>query len=330
MNVLVISESKNIEGETSSHQAAFTYENAQMLKKEALWQNLSTVSVGEALESWLATLGKLTAKNYASGMRKLIALRLLSAETSLQAFALINHDHVLDRIKGLDGLSECSKQARAACYLSFTRFLSRRTQGIIPKATPSREGTTKTFFRVREKVDTNAMTRPQWTAFLDELNKINPRDCLIAKLSLQGGKRIGEVLSLTAEQIDYSKGEITFNQSKTRGSEKETVITYPYQVMNDLKRYINHRKGHVFVSSSGHPLHSNQLRITFEKAGVRADIPFKITPHVLRATTVTYLKKQGFTDSDIMKVTGHCSAEMVYAYDKSERAENASKKTCLV
>jgi integrase len=179
-------------------------------------------------------------------------------------------------------------------------------------------------------VYTEAMTRPQWTAFLEELKKINERDCLAAKLVLQGGKRIGEVLSLKSQQIDYQKGEVTFVQSKTRCSSKETIITYPAQIMAELKKYIGKRTGIVFVSKCGHPLHSNQLRISFEKAGFRAGIPFKITPHVLRASTVTYLKQQGFVDSDIMKVTGHASAEMIYAYDKSERAENASKRVCLI
>jgi integrase len=61
-----------------------------------------------------------------------------------------------------------------------------------------------------------------------------------------------------------------------------------------------------------------------------AGIPFKITPHVLRASTVTYLKQQGFQDSDIMRVTGHASSEMVYAFDKSTRADNASKKVNLI
>ncbi len=109
---------------------------------------------------------------------------------SLQLFALINHDSIIDQIKVLPELSECSKQARAACYISLTRFLSRRTQGVIPKATPSREGVSKTFYRVRDKVATEAMTRAQWSDFLEELHKINPRDCLIAKIILQGGKRL--------------------------------------------------------------------------------------------------------------------------------------------
>ena len=73
-----------------------------------------------------------------------------------------------------------------------------------------------------------------------------------------------------------------------------------------------------------------QLAVTFEKAGKIANIPFKVTPHVLRASTVTYLKQQGFSDSDIQKVTGHASSQMVNAYDKSSRADNASKKVTLI
>jgi integrase len=52
------------------------------------------------------------------------------------------------------------------------------------------------------------------------LEKINPRDALIGKVALQGGKRIREVLNLRTEQIDWNKREITFAQSKTRGVSK--------------------------------------------------------------------------------------------------------------
>lgn len=68
----------------------------------------------------------------------------------------------------------------------------------------------------------------------------------------------------------------------------------------------------------------------FDIAGKMAGIPFKVTPHVLRASTVTYLKQQGFVDSDIMRVTGHANSELIYAYDKNDRANNASKKVALV
>jgi integrase len=175
-----------------------------------------------------------------------------------------------------------------------------------------------------------AMNLAQWTAFFSALANINARDCLLAKITLQGGKRIREVLSLTTDQIDWKRREITFSQSKTRGVRKETVITYPDSIMKALKEYIGHREGYVFISSRGNPVILNQVANTFAKAGRNAGIPFKVTPHVLRASAVTYLKQQGFRDSDIQKVTGHASSEQVNAYDKTDLSENASKKVNLI
>lgn len=309
---------------------SYTFSEAQAFKAESVWHNLATIEVKQAIDAWLETLVALTAKNYSSGMKKLAFLQLIDLNATLQSFALTNHEAVIDQIKGLSNLSECSKQARAACYISFTRFLNRRTQGIISKAVPSREGTSKTFYRVREKVATQAMNRTEWQAFLQELYKLNRRDCLIAKIILQGGKRLGEALSLDTTQIAYAEGEITFHQSKTKGYEKETIITYPQAVLSELRTYIGERHGKVFITATGKPVMANQLALTFAKAGVRAGIPFKVTPHVLRASMVTYLKNAGFADGEIMKVTGHASAEMVYAYDKSARAQNATKHINLV
>jgi len=73
-----------------------------------------------------------------------------------------------------------------------------------------------------------------------------------------------------------------------------------------------------------------QIAITFAKAGEYAGVGFKVSPHTLRASTVTFLKQQGFRGTDIMKITGHTSSEMVYAYDKTDRADNSSKSISLI
>ena len=77
----------------------------------------------------------------------------------------INHDAVIDKIKQLPSIQETTRQARAATYISFTRYLSRRFPKVFKKATPSREGVSKTFFRVHEKVVTEAMNQSQWLDF---------------------------------------------------------------------------------------------------------------------------------------------------------------------
>lgn len=307
-----------------------TYEKASSFKSNLIWKQLDLISVEEAIAHWLPTLSSKTQINYKSGIKKLIALGLVDPFMSLQQFALVNHEGIIDKIKLFQDWAENTRQARAACYISFTGFLSRRLEGMIRKAIPNKEGHAKTFFNVYEKVKTPAMTQAQWISFFKELEKINRRDCLIGKVILQGGKRVNEVLSLHIEQINWNLREITFIQSKMRRVHKETVITYSESIMNQLKEYIGERSGLVFVTRSSKPVMINQLAVTFAKAGKAAGIPFKISPHVLRASAVTYFKQQGFQDSDIMRVTGHATSEMVFAYDKSSRAENASKKVNLI
>jgi integrase len=306
------------------------FEQAKSLRDNLIWHQLDKMTVEEAIISWLPTLNLRTQINYQSGMRKLVGLELINPSMTLQAFALLNHNLIIDRIKLVSNWSECSRQARAACYISFTRFLSRRTHDIISKAIANKEGNAKTFFRVYEKVKTSAMTQAQWLRFFEALEEISPRETLIAKVILQGGKRVSEVLSLQTHQINWDKREIIFVQSKTKGLIKETVITYPETIMLKLKSHIGFRSGNVFVTRFRKPVKLNRLTVTFAKAGLLAGLPFKITPHVLRASTVTYLKQQGFSDSDIMKVTGHANSGMVFAYDKSSRGDNASRRVQLI
>lgn len=308
-----------------------SFQAAVAAQQEAAWRDLGQMTVGQAATAWLASLENAhTRKNYHAGLLQLQRRGLFHPGASLQEFALANHEATLDRIKEVDGWSEATRQARAALFCGLTRFLARRTGGVVRKASPSREGAARTFFRVRDQVDTKAMTELQCRAFLRELDMQNARDALIAKLMLQGGKRRSEVLALTADQIDWDLGQITFKQLKTRGVVKEVIITYPRHVMSSLKTYLGERDGLVFVTSRGLPVRPTQVARSFRRAGRAAAIPFAVHPHVLRTSTVTIYKAHGAEDSDIMKVTGHASAQMVAMYDRSDRADNVTKRINLV
>ncbi|OGH01223.1 MAG: hypothetical protein A2600_03795 [Candidatus Lambdaproteobacteria bacterium RIFOXYD1_FULL_56_27] len=308
-----------------------SYQAAQEYKRDRLWQELSKMTVAQAAEAWLLGLGTYTKRNYLCGFRALAALGILDPELTLQEFSLVNHESRVDQIKLLPNWAESTKQARAAAYIGFTAFLQRRTQGLIVKALSNREGASKTFFKVREKVKTNPLSEVQTKQFLTALGQLNPRDQLVAKLILQGGKRKGEVLGLKIEQINFESRVIRFRQSKTKGVEKETWITYPQSVLNELLAYLNGRtKGVCFVTRNGLPLAANQLDRNFLKAGALAGVPFPVTPHVLRVTLVTRLKELKVQDSDIIKITGHASPVQLLAYDRTDPADNASTRFSLV
>lgn len=313
-----------------------SFNEALAFRNENVWQQMNEINVKYALESWLSTLSNLTKKNYRSAFNMLIDLKIINANWSLQTFSLINHIETINSIKQLKNnskglkISECTLQARAAAYISFTSYLSDKLDCNFKRAVACKFGVSKTFKKVRELVDTEAMTESQWKAFFFELEEINYRDCLIAKLAIQGAKRISEVLLLTVNMIDFQKNEITFIQSKTKGTYKETVITYPNSIMCELKNYIADREDLAFITRTNSQVLRTQVQNTFAKAGVKANIPFKVTPHVLRVSAITHFKKMNLSDSDIMKVSGHSSSEMIRSYDKSARADNASKKVNLI
>lgn len=141
------------------------------------------------------------------------------------------------------------------------------------------------------------------------------------------------MLSLRVDQIDYEKKQIVFHQSKSKFTDDFTVISFErpatFALLNELKVYIEDRKDLVFVTANGKELKQNQVDRNFMKAGRRAGIPFRVSPHNLRATAVTLWKEDGFSDSLIMKATGHSSSEMVHKYDKTDLMDNVTRKTSL-
>jgi integrase/recombinase XerD len=289
-----------------------SYRKTLEMKEEAIWNSLAKVKLKDAMDQWLdSILNPQTKESYQFSMDELIARGFLNSDWSLQQFSLISPDMVIDSIKtkplfirdkkGSDTHKQWSmrtREARIACFLAFTRYLSRKTEGIIRRGVPSKDGIEKTFSIKPRKVKSEAMSRSQILTFLEELDKINPRDGMIARLCLHGGKRINEVLSLKTDQIDYEKKRIIFHQSKSKFTDDFTVISFErpatFVLLNELKAYIGERKDLVFVTTNGKELKQNQVDRNFMKAGRRAGIPFRVSPHNLRATAVTLWKEDGF------------------------------------
>lgn len=304
----------------------FSYRQTLELKEEVIWRALSDTTLRHAIDEWLETLTGLTRKNYACGLKKLNDLNLLDLGMSLQKFSLINHNDVIDKIKKATGLSEATKQARAACYISLTRFINRRTEGIVRVATPCREGginTTKTFGSVRNLVKTEALEPMEWIRLIDAID--NKRDALVVKMMLQGARRISEVLALTIDKVDFDKHQAHFKQLKTRGEERWLVVNMPKSLTAEIKDLVGDRKsGLVFVTDAGKPIRHTQIYRGMKKAAIAAGIKKNVHPHVMRASAITHHRGQGVSDAEIVRLTGQ-SLQMMNRYDKASLAENASR-----
>jgi len=312
------------------------FSTIQQLKKFStpFIQQLEHMALAKVIEEWLSHLHGETKRNYAYYISDLI-LRGFIPNNTVGYFNKMPHEANIDNIKTVKEWSEGTRQLKAACYISLTSYLNRISQGWFRKAIPSNLASNKTFFQVRDKCATEALTLHEWHKFIEALEGINLRDSLIAKCMLQGAKRISEVLNLTEDRIDFENGIIRFAQSKMRGTLRWIPISFPIAFLNSLKQYLyltnNERKEDklVFITRNGKKTHRSRLNFAFSKASKIAGT-INVTPHVLRATWVTLAKSQGVPDSEVMKVTGHSSSKMVYAYDKSSAENNYTKKLVLI
>ncbi|ANG66609.1 integrase (plasmid) [Chlamydia gallinacea 08-1274/3] len=281
------------------------------------------LTVSEAANVWLATLSPTTKKNYASGIRFLMANKILDGSMRLESLIYIDHWDLLNKIKTLTyscsgkPVSEASKQARAACYISFTKFLYRLTKGVIKQAIPSRDFGNSTFYKIRDKVKTEFISKQEWLLFFDSLKRISFRDYLIGKLIIQGVRKLSEVISLRIEDLSFSLNQITFKIKKRHSRYSEVRVIYPNFLMEELRDYIGNRTGWVFISGNGRQVAINQVYYYFKLAENDMNLSIKVTPHVLRASALAYLKKIGCADEAIMRVSCFSSTQMLSAYDTS-------------
>jgi integrase len=301
------------------------------MSREYLWRTLKNVSLKDAAMEWLGLMPLNTKKNYLSGLRMLTKLEIINLDQSIQTFSLSNHDLVFDKIANISTWSECTKQARAALYISLTRFLSRRTEGIIKKAVPQRGDIRKTFFKIREKVKTEALHIHEWKKLIYTMKKINLRDAIVAKLCIQGARRIQEVLNLSIPQINPQKMQILFRLNKTRGLAKDVIVTIPESAMQEILTYMHKRRqGYLFITSKGKQVRYSQIMKSLKRAAKLCKINKRIHTHVLRTSAITYLRSLGLQDFEIQRLTGHASTEMLNAYDKTTMENNSSQRISLI
>ena len=306
-------------------------------------QRLQFEPLKQHLECWLQTLRPNTRENYRYYVGDMIKRKILHVQEpktgrdiSVGEFNNLPHELMLDYIKTIKDWSDGTQQVRAACYISFTKYLERISQGAFRAVKPSTLKANPTFFKVRDKCATNALKINEWHRFIKSLEKINKRDALLARCLLQGAKRVSEALSITLDDIDWDNRLIKFRQSKTvAGLEKLIFVTYPERFMEDLKSYIEEtssvRKDSpwVFITRTGNKVNRRHVLATFRRASDRAGMA-KVTPHVLRATWVTFMRQQGVSDTDIMKVTGHASSDQILQYDKTESEDNVTRRISLI
>ncbi|MEG2666037.1 MAG: site-specific integrase [Bacteroidales bacterium] len=150
-------------------------------------------------------------------------------------------------------------------------------------------------------------------------NKYLKKYYLLVLTCLVTGMRIGEIMALRWEDVDFKKQEITVRKNKKNlpgiviGSVKTPAGDHrviPLVFKNYIKRLEAYRatskSNLIFVTGTGTPYSHNNLKHTWERIEKWSGTPHK-TWHILRHTFATHALSKGIPLLEVSRIIGHAN-----------------------
>jgi integrase len=196
------------------------------------------------------------------------------------------------------------------------------------------------YHRVRELLDLKPVKKPKklprilseedFKKFYREIEKAdNLQHELMLKLLFYTGVRNQELVNIKVNDVYLDEDKIFIEKGK--GS-KDRYVLFSQDFKTALRVYMkNHPNNRYLFQTRLNDKYSTRriqqiVKYYAEKAGIKA------TPHTFRHQAITWLSKHGFTDAELMLITGHTSKESLKVYqhlalkDVEEKYQKAMKK----
>lgn len=163
------------------------------------------------------------------------------------------------------------------------------------------------------------------------------------RLGLCAGLRKGELLGLQWGDIDFESGMLSVERSisstkarmcgevnsdlKTKSARR--TIPLPWPVVEELRAARSKAKS-VYVISGKTNNFLGLTALSYHWERLTQDLPFYVTPHLMRHTRITRWFEQGLDIKEVQYLAGHSTSQMtldVYThYQKESRLANTAQK----
>jgi integrase len=140
---------------------------------------------------------------------------------------------------------------------------------------------------------------------------LTPMPKLIVRTALLSGMRLGEILSLKLDQVDFAVGVITLTRTKNNKSRSVPMSEELALVLREAM--MRSRAPHVFTSRLGKPYQVQSVSRMFARATKRVGID-NLRFHDLRHDFATRLRRQGVGLDIIGAILGHSSLGVTQRY----------------
>lgn len=156
------------------------------------------------------------------------------------------------------------------------------------------------------------LSEEEFKKFYREIEKAdNLQHELMLKLLFYTGVRVNEITNIKVSDVYLDENKIFIEKGK--GS-KDRYVLFNQDFKTALKVYMkNHPKNRFLFQTRNNTKYTPRriqqiVKYYAEKAGIKA------TPHTFRHQAITWLSKHGFTDAELMLITGHSSKESLKIY----------------
>jgi site-specific recombinase XerD len=153
------------------------------------------------------------------------------------------------------------------------------------------------------------------------------RDAAIIRLMIETGARAGEVVLLTLDDIDLTRGSVVIRRGK--GGKARRVPIGP-QTSRSIDRYLRARRAHssastpeLWLGDRGKRFGYDALHKTLKMRADMAGIP-GFHPHVLRHTAASRWLAAGGSEGGLMAVAGWSRRDMIDRYTRSTSEARAA------
>ena len=151
------------------------------------------------------------------------------------------------------------------------------------------------------------------------------RNHLIIELLYSTGIRVGELVNIKLDDINYSNRSI-----KIFGKGRKTRIVYfGNKCLESLNNYLNVRNkinenidnNYLFLNKKGDKLSDSMVRYELENIVKTKGLKIKFSPHTLRHTFATHMLDNGANLLSVKELLGHSniSSTGIYTHVSNER-----------
>ncbi|MCM3788158.1 tyrosine-type recombinase/integrase [Domibacillus indicus] len=141
------------------------------------------------------------------------------------------------------------------------------------------------------------------------------RSAVLIHVLLDSFGRIGEVLALKKQDIDFQNGSITFNETK---NSLFRIVPVTKKTLNLLEKLIEEcddwESEYIFLTHAGNKLGTDAARKHIHEIARRAGINRRIHPHIFRHTSSMMFLKNGGSIRILQKILGHADIKTTLIY----------------